>query len=93
MYQENGHIYTKSHKSLLRTNPLLKMNDNILFLIYSIFLIIIQYLKDKKAAAPAFIHYSSESFDGNSKSLTKLVECPVVLNVPALLYINLSMIP
>lgn len=45
---------------------------------------IIQYLNARKAAAPAFIHYSSESFEGNSKSVTKLVECPVVLRVPAL---------
>ena len=46
--------------------------------------IIIQYLNDRNAAAPAFIHNSSESLDGNSISRTKFVECPVVLRVPAL---------
>lgn len=51
---------------------------------YVFVFIIIQYLNDKNAAAPAFIHNSSESLEGNSISKTKFVECPVVLKVPAL---------
>lgn len=43
-----------------------------------------QYLKAKKHATPAFTHTSSISSDANSSHITKLVECPVVLNVPAL---------
>ena len=53
--------------------------NKIIFILY-----IIQYLNDKNAAAPALIHYSSESLDGSSRKVTKLVECPVVLKVPAL---------
>jgi hypothetical protein len=44
----------------------------------------IQYLNARNAAAPALIHYSSESLEGNSRNVTKFVECPVVLRVPAL---------
>lgn len=44
-----------------------------------------QYLSAKNEATPALIHSSSFSFEGNSINITKLVECPVVLKVPALL--------
>jgi len=43
-----------------------------------------QYLKDKNAATPARIHISSCSFDDSYINMTKLVECPVVDNVPLL---------
>jgi len=46
-------------------------------------IVLFQYLKAKKAAAPALIQTSSSSLDGNSNHITKLVECPVVDNVPA----------
>lgn len=42
-----------------------------------------QYLNERNAAAPALIQTSSSSREGNSKGITKLVECPVVDNVPA----------
>lgn len=43
-----------------------------------------QYLKDRKAATPALIHMSYCYLLGNSKNITKLVECPVVDKVPLL---------
>lgn len=43
-----------------------------------------QYLKERKAATPPLIHVSSGSLEGNSMYITKLVECPVVDNVPLL---------
>ena len=42
-------------------------------------------LSDKNAATPARIHTSSISLLLNSKNITKLVEWPVVDNVPVLL--------
>lgn len=44
---------------------------------------IFQYLNERNAAAPALIQTSSSSLEGSSKGITKLVECPVVDNVPA----------
>jgi hypothetical protein len=46
-------------------------------------IILYQYLNDKNAAAPALIQTSSSSLEGNSRGITKLVECPVVERVPA----------
>ena len=46
--------------------------------------VLFQYLRAKKAATPAFIQTSSSWSEANSSHITKFVECPVVLNVPAL---------
>ena len=43
-----------------------------------------QYLKAKNAATPALTHTSYSKSDGISKNITKLVEWPVVDNVPLL---------
>ena len=49
-----------------------------------IYIYFIQYLKDKNAATPAIIQVSSSLSVASSKNITKLVLCPVVLNVPLL---------
>jgi len=43
-----------------------------------------QYLRARKAATPALIHYYYDVIDGISNIITKLVECPVVERVPRL---------
>jgi len=43
-----------------------------------------QYLSDRNAATPPLIQISSFSFVLSSINMTKLVEWPVVLSVPAL---------
>ena len=57
----------------------MEIDDNDYYIVW-----LIQYLNDRNAATPLFIQWDSYFFVGNNRSITKLVECPVVDNVPTL---------